>query len=107
MKAKKGKFKTVNEIVERAFLGVIRRKRLVSELSLKDLFEEIGIFVKEDESICWECWGKGILGDLVKKELVSFGELTIKEAGITKEKVYALTPKGHETFAKQEIRDEE
>ena len=95
---KNRKFDSVDELLERAFLGVIKKKGLFSEKALKELFEEIGIFIEGDESTCWECKGKGLLRDLEKKGLIASGNLTIKGAGISEEKIYALTSKGQEMF---------
>ncbi len=101
---KKRKFGSVDELLERAFLGVIKKKGLISEKNLKTLFEEIGIIEETDETICWECWGKAILNGLVKKGLVT----VIK--GVF-EKKYTLTQEGCDVFnasrKEQEIRDEE
>lgn len=101
---KKRKFGSVDELLERAFLGVIKKKGLISEKNLKTLFEEIGVIEEADETICWECWGKAILNDLVKKDLI----MVVKEFS---EKNYALTQKGCDIFKaserEQEIRNEE
>lgn len=104
-KMNKRKFRNVDELLERAFLGVIKRKEMISENGLKTLFKEIGIIEETDETICWECWGKAILDDLVKKGLVM-----VVTVGFS-EKSYALTEKGCDIFKaserEQEIRDEE
>lgn len=101
---KKRKFGNVDELLERAFLGVIKKKGLISEKKLKTLFKEIGIFEEDDETICWECWGKTILNDLVKKDLIMVDKKF-------SEKSYALTQKGCDIFKasekEQEIRNEE
>lgn len=98
---KKRKFGSIDELLERAFLGVIKKKGLISEKKLKTLFEEIGIIEETDETICWECWGKAILRKLEAKGLIV----------VSKEGSYALTQKGCDIFntsqKEKEIRNEE
>lgn len=93
---KKRKFGSIDELLERAFLGVIKKKKSISEKNLKALFEEIGVIEESDETICWECWGKAILRKLETKGFVTVSE----------KRFYTLTQKGYDVFRTSEKEKE-